>query len=95
MGAYGHTAKFVLARLRELGLDPIPVGRDRDRLAAVGTDPPPRVASADDPASLDRAFAGVAAVVNCAGPFADTAAPVIEAAIRAGPTTSTSPPNRR
>jgi hypothetical protein len=83
VGAYGHTAKFVLAQLHELGLDPIPVGRDRARLSALRAGAP-RVASVDDPASLDRAFAGVAAVVNCAGPFADTAAPVVEAAIRAG-----------
>ena len=43
-----------------------------------------RPASVDDPASLDRALAGAAAVINCAGPFASTAAPVIEAALRAG-----------
>lgn len=29
-------------------------------------------------------FGGIAAVVNCAGPFADTAVPVAEAAVRAG-----------
>lgn len=84
MGAYGHTARFVIARLRALGLVPIPVGRDGDRLRDVHADAPPRVATVDDPASLDRAFAGVSAVVNCAGPFADTAVPVAEAAIRAG-----------
>ncbi|HEY1640955.1 MAG TPA: saccharopine dehydrogenase [Streptosporangiaceae bacterium] len=33
---------------------------------------------------LDLAFRGADAVINCAGPFAATAAPVIEAAIRAG-----------
>ena len=33
---------------------------------------------------LDAAFAAAAAVINCAGPFAATAVPVIEAAIRAG-----------
>ncbi len=43
-----------------------------------------RPASVDDPASLDRALAGSAAVINCAGPFATTAGPVIEAALRAG-----------
>jgi hypothetical protein len=42
------------------------------------------VASADDPASLDQALQGAAAVINCAGPFASTAAPVIEAALRTG-----------
>ncbi|MFD0277486.1 saccharopine dehydrogenase family protein [Kitasatospora sp. NPDC127111] len=43
-----------------------------------------RPATVDDPASLDRALAGAAAVINCAGPFASTAAPLIEAALRAG-----------
>jgi hypothetical protein len=33
---------------------------------------------------LDLAFRGADAVINCAGPFANTAAPTIEAAIRAG-----------
>jgi hypothetical protein len=33
---------------------------------------------------VDSALAGVAAVVNCAGPFADTAVHVVEAALRAG-----------
>jgi hypothetical protein len=33
---------------------------------------------------LDLAFGEATAVINCAGPFATTAAPVIEAAIRAG-----------
>ncbi len=41
------------------------------------------MASIDDPASLDRAISGAAAVINCAGPFLDTATPVIEAALRA------------
>ena len=42
-----------------------------------------RVATVDDPSALDVAFAGAAAVVHCAGPFLDTAAPVLEAALRA------------
>jgi hypothetical protein len=43
-----------------------------------------RVATVDDPASLDHAVSGAAAVINCAGPFIDTAPPVIEAALRSG-----------
>ncbi|KAB1922215.1 NAD(P)H-binding protein [Micromonospora noduli] len=81
-GAYGHTGRFVMAELRERGFDALPVGRDAHRLAAFGL--AYRVASADDPASLDAALTGVDAVVNCAGPFAATAAGVIEAALRAG-----------
>ncbi|WP_328654588.1 saccharopine dehydrogenase NADP-binding domain-containing protein [Micromonospora sp. NBC_00330] len=81
-GAYGHTGRFVMAELRERGFGALPVGRDPRRLAAFGLDY--RVASADDPASLDAALTGADAVINCAGPFASTAAGVIEAALRAG-----------
>jgi hypothetical protein len=42
-----------------------------------------RVAAVDDPATLDRALSGAAAIINCAGPFIDTAAPLLEAALRA------------
>jgi hypothetical protein len=38
----------------------------------------------NDPASLDQAVCGAAAIINCAGPFIDTTAPVIEAALRSG-----------
>ncbi|WP_086825053.1 trans-acting enoyl reductase family protein [Streptomyces sp. NRRL B-24572] len=94
-GAYGHTGRFVVAELLERGFVPVPSGRDAGRLRALaashegtlatshdGLDVRP--ASVDDPASLDRALAGATAVINCAGPFAATGAPVIEAALRAG-----------
>ncbi|HET6988716.1 MAG TPA: saccharopine dehydrogenase, partial [Kribbella sp.] len=42
-----------------------------------------RPAAVDDPRSLDKALTTAAAVINCAGPFAVTAGPVIEAAARA------------
>ncbi|MDF1502365.1 hypothetical protein, partial [Roseisolibacter sp. H3M3-2] len=41
-------------------------------------------AAADDAAALARALVGAAAVVNCAGPLADTAHPLAAAAPRAG-----------
>ncbi|MBB5938787.1 saccharopine dehydrogenase family protein [Streptomyces zagrosensis] len=85
-GAYGHTGRFVSAELRERGFLPVLVGRDADKLKALAyeTESQACPASVDDPASLDRALVGAAAVINCAGPFATTAAPVIEAALRAG-----------
>ncbi|HTU75189.1 MAG TPA: saccharopine dehydrogenase NADP-binding domain-containing protein [Trebonia sp.] len=86
-GAYGHTGRFVVAELRDRGLIPLLAGRDTEKLRALASDQPGldvRLASADDPASIDRALTGAAAVINCAGPFATTAAPVIEAALRAG-----------
>lgn len=82
-GSYGHTGKFVVAELIERGYVPLLLGRDRDKLqqrAGLET----RQATVDDPAALDRALRGAVAVINCAGPFATTAAPLIEAALRAG-----------
>jgi short subunit dehydrogenase-like uncharacterized protein len=85
-GAYGHTGRFVVSELLERGFTPILSGRDEAKLKDFGRAHPTlelRAASADDPASLDRALAGAAAVINCAGPFLDTSAPVIDAALRA------------
>jgi short subunit dehydrogenase-like uncharacterized protein len=42
-----------------------------------------RVAAIDDPAALDRALAGTSALIHCAGPFLDTGAPLLDAALRA------------
>ncbi|MFK0289815.1 saccharopine dehydrogenase family protein [Streptomyces sp. NPDC090442] len=86
-GAYGHTGRFVVAELRERGYVPLLVGRDQDKLLALAKTHPgleARQASVDDPVSLDHALNGAVAVINCAGPFATTAAPLVEAALRAG-----------
>lgn len=85
-GASGHTGRFVVSELCRRGWAPILCGRDAAKLNAVGEMHPGsevRVASVDDPVSLDRAVAGAVAIINCAGPFIDTAARIIEAAIRA------------
>ncbi|GAQ70535.1 saccharopine dehydrogenase family protein [Streptomyces turgidiscabies] len=86
-GAYGHTGRFVVAELLGRGFVPVLSGRDPEQLRTLSASHPgldARPASVDDPGSLDRAMAGASAVINCAGPFAATAAPVIEAALRAG-----------
>jgi len=84
-GAYGHTGRFVLAELRRRGFVPVACGRDAARLheLAAETGVEVRLAATDDAAALDAAFAGTAAVLHCAGPFLDTAAPVLDAALRA------------
>ena len=82
-GATGHTGRFVVAELRRRGLPVIAIGRNAarlDELDGVAT----RVAALDDPAALDRALGGATVVINCAGPFLDTAQPIIEAALRRG-----------
>jgi short subunit dehydrogenase-like uncharacterized protein len=84
-GAAGHTGRFVVAELKRRGLTPVAIGRDRGKLAAaLGQGIEARVAALADEASLDRALAGSAAVINCAGPFLDSADAVARAALRAG-----------
>ncbi|MFC1433809.1 saccharopine dehydrogenase NADP-binding domain-containing protein [Streptacidiphilus sp. N1-3] len=90
-GASGHTGRFVVAELRRRGLAVIVSGRDAARLEALAAEwrhawgeVTVRAAGVDDAEALDRALAGAAAVVNCAGPFALTAGPLVEAALRAG-----------
>lgn len=85
-GAYGHTGRFVAAELHRRGIAAILSGRDRvklDLLGVVHPDSDLRVASIEDPASLDRALDGAEVVINCAGPFGETAPALIEAALRA------------
>jgi short subunit dehydrogenase-like uncharacterized protein len=85
-GAYGHTANFIVAELIDRGFTPVLSGRDHGKLQAASATYRGlefRVAAVDDPSALDRAMNGVAAVINAAGPFATTAAPVFEAALRA------------
>jgi short subunit dehydrogenase-like uncharacterized protein len=83
-GAGGHTGRFVVAELARRGIKPIATGRDPNALKAeVAPHTECRAAVIDDAALLDRAFAGAAAVINCAGPFLDTANAVADAAVRA------------
>ncbi|MFD8317422.1 saccharopine dehydrogenase family protein [Kitasatospora purpeofusca] len=85
-GAYGRTGRFVVAELTARGFVPVLSGRNARALEELADEHglEARVASVEDLASLDRALAGTVAVINCAGPFASTTGPVIEAALRAG-----------
>ncbi|MZD05719.1 NAD(P)H-binding protein [Streptomyces sp. SID5785] len=84
-GAYGHTGRFVVAELAARGYVPVPSGRHAQALRELAHDLglEPRVATVEDADSLDRALAGAVAVINCAGPFATTTGPLIDAALRA------------
>ena len=84
-GAAGHTGQFIVAELLRRGFVPIAIGRDAGKLAEAGLldGVAIRIASVDDAASLDRALVGAEAVINCAGPFMDTADALAAAALRA------------
>ena len=86
-GANGHTGRFVAAELIRRGLPARWIGRNQNALSDLQTalgEGDIRLASVEDPASLRHAFEGLDAVINCAGPFLDTARPVIAAALDAG-----------
>jgi len=86
VGATGHTGRFVVAELRRRGIAPIAIARDSAALDTAFPDQDQRrlPARLDDRAALDRALDGARAVINCAGPFIDTADAVAAAALRAG-----------
>jgi hypothetical protein len=86
-GATGHTGRFVVDELLRRGLTPVLAGRSAERLAAVAPRHAAldhRMVGVDDPDELRRAVAGVGVVINCAGPFLDTALPLARAAIESG-----------
>src|SRR5262245_26326145 len=81
-GAAGHTAQFVRRELKQRGVAAVLV--TRDAVAVPREDGEWRSAHCDDPDALDAALAGTSAVINCAGPFLDTAPALSEAALRLG-----------
>jgi short subunit dehydrogenase-like uncharacterized protein len=86
-GAYGHTGKFITAELERQGYTLILSGRDEEKLLDLKKQYPNssvKAASIDDSKSLDEAFSGAQIIINCAGPFLDTAEPVIKSALRLG-----------
>lgn len=86
-GATGHTGRFVVKELLRRGLVPIAIARDAAALTAAGFPEDKilrREASVADVELLDQALEGAHAVINCAGPFLETADAVAGAALRAG-----------
>jgi hypothetical protein len=86
-GAAGHTGRFVVAELLRRVILPIAIARDPAALAAASFPQQEvlrRQASVDNAELLDQALDGALAVINCAGPFLETADAVAAAALRAG-----------
>lgn len=86
-GATGHTGRFVVDELLRRRLTPVLAGRDAARIASVrsgDTALDRRVVDLEDQERLQQAIADVRVVVNCAGPFMDTAVPLARAAVTVG-----------
>lgn len=85
-GASGFSGRAIATRLCEAGRDIVLGGRSSTRLLALARplNAPYRVFDLKDPAQVAAGLAGVEVVVNAAGPFVETAGPMIEGCIRAG-----------
>jgi short subunit dehydrogenase-like uncharacterized protein len=86
LGATGVTGRLILERAVAKGLRPTLLGRDKAKLETLARPHGLETAAIDvtDAASLTAALAGRRLVLNAAGPFAKTSAPVIAAALAAG-----------
>jgi len=82
-GATGYTGELIAREAVRKGLRPVLGGRGRERIEAMaralGTES--CVFSLDDPAATRAALRGTRVVLNCAGPFSATAAPMMAACL--------------
>jgi short subunit dehydrogenase-like uncharacterized protein len=85
-GGAGHTGALIARHAHQHGHRPLLAGRSAPATAALAgeLDLPHRVLALDDPAALNAALAEVDLVLNAAGPFLHTAAPLAQACLAAG-----------
>jgi short subunit dehydrogenase-like uncharacterized protein len=85
-GAAGHTGALIAQHARDRGHRPLLAGRSASAVTALAErlDLPFRALALDDPAAVHGALADVDLVLNAAGPFLHTAAPLAEACLSAG-----------
>src|SRR5262250_996795 len=82
-GANGYTGRLVAAEARRRDLKPVLAGRRAGPVEKLGAELglPVRVFGLDDVTMAAAAIADMAVVANCAGPFAVTSAPMIDACL--------------
>jgi short subunit dehydrogenase-like uncharacterized protein len=85
-GATGYTGRLAAERAKAVGLDFEIAGRDAAKLAAASAElgVAYRAFSLDDPDDLPKHLAGCSVLLNCAGPFAKTAEPLMHASMEIG-----------
>ncbi|MDN6875658.1 saccharopine dehydrogenase NADP-binding domain-containing protein [Pseudomonas citronellolis] len=85
-GANGYTGELIAREAARRGLKPVLAGRSRERVEALARELglQARAFGLDDAPALAGQIQGHSLVLNCAGPFSATAAPMMEACLRAG-----------
>lgn len=83
-GSNGFVGDAIARRAVQSGLRPILAGRNAERISAQAAELglEHRIFDLNDPAAADKALADVVAVLNCAGPFLYTSAPMVESCLR-------------
>ena len=84
-GANGYTGELIAREAKTRGLTPVLAGRNADKIAKLAGELglEHRIFSLDSSDAIAPHLEGIGLVLHCAGPFAKTSAPVIEASIRA------------
>lgn len=84
-GAYGYSGKLIAQHAKRMGYTPILAGRSAAKLKELGERMglPWQAFSLDDEQALQRELADVKLLVNCAGPFSQTAKPLLQACLAA------------
>lgn len=82
-GSYGYVGSLIASEADDRGLEPILAGRDGDQLAeqASDLDRQYRQFGLGDPAAVAEELAEIDVVLNCAGPFSNTADELVEACL--------------
>ena len=85
-GANGYTGRLIADLATAQGRRPILAGRDASKIEAMSKelDCPFRVFALSSAEAIAEQLVGISAVLHCAGPFSQTARPMIEACLLAG-----------
>lgn len=83
-GANGYTGQLVAREAKARGLEVILAGRNGTEVQAIADELgfEARIFGLDVPSTIDACLEGVSVVAHCAGPFARTATPMIDACMR-------------
>jgi short subunit dehydrogenase-like uncharacterized protein len=82
-GANGYTGELIAREAKRLGKAPVLAGRSSTKIAALKDELqlPGRIFSLGSPAEIEQGLRGISLVLNCAGPFSQTAKPMMQACI--------------
>ena len=84
-GANGYTGALIAREAKRRGQQPILAGRSASKLKPLAQelDLPLRLFELNEPIGISEALNGVSLVLNCAGPFSETGAPMLQGCLRA------------